>query len=67
MNGPLRSAFVPVPVTDTTVACQSSYTKVFASGGSQDVRGELTGVGQTRPVQRPPLSLTFRGERFGCP
>ena len=28
----------PVPETDTTGACQSSYTKVFASGGSfQDV------------------------------
>ena len=33
---------------DTTVACQSSYTKVFTSSGSfQDVFGELIGVGQT--------------------
>ena len=46
LNGPLRSAFVPVPEIDTTVACQSSYTKVFASGGSfQDVCGELKFVG----------------------
>ena len=44
------------------------YTKVFASGGSfQDVCGELIGVGQNRPVQKPPLFLTFYGERFGCP
>ena len=33
--------FGPVPDTDTTVGCQSSYTKVFASGGSfQNVCGE---------------------------
>ena len=37
---------VPVPEIDTTVACQSSYTKVFASGGSfQDESGELKFVG----------------------
>ena len=55
-----------VPEIDTTVACQSSYTKVFTSGGSfQDVFGELIGVGQNCPVQRPPLSLTFCGELFG--
>ena len=66
LNGPSRSAIGPVPEIDTTVACQSSYTKVFASGGSfQDVCGELIGVSQNRPVQRPPLSLTFCGERFG--
>ena len=65
LNEPLRSAVVPVPEIDTTVACQSSYTKVFASGGSfQDVCGELIGMGQNRPVQRPPLSLTFCGELF---
>ena len=45
-----------------------SYTKVFASGGSfQDVCGELIGMGENRPVQRPPLSLTFCGERFATP
>ena len=45
--------------------CKPIYcTKVFASGGSfQDVCGELIGVGQNRPVQRP-LFLTFCGERF---
>ena len=38
MGGALRSAVVPVPEIDTTVACQSSYKVVFASGGSlQDV------------------------------
>ena len=48
--------------------CMSSYTKVFASCVSfQDVCGELFGMGQKRPVQRPPLFLTFCGERFGCP
>ena len=52
----MRSAVGPVPETDTTVASQSSYTKVFASGGSfQDVCGELIGVGQDRPSQRPSL------------
>ena len=67
LNGPLRSAVTPIPNTDTTVACQSSYTKVFASGGSfQDVCGKLIGVGQNRPVKRP-LSLTFCGGRLGCP
>ena len=66
--GILRSAVVPVPEIDTTVACQSRYTMVFASGGSfQDVYGELIGVGQIRPIQRPPLSLTFCWERFGYP
>ena len=36
-----------VPETDTTVTCQSSHTKVFASGFSfQDVCGELIRVGQ---------------------
>ena len=59
---------VPVPEIDTIVACQSSYTKVFARGGSfQDVCGELVGVGQIRPVQRRPLSLTFCREHFGYP
>ena len=59
-DGPLRPAVVPVPEIDTTVACQSSYTKVFASGGSfQDVCGELIGVDQDRSVQRPPLSLSL--------
>ena len=68
LNGPLRSAVGPVRETDTTVASQSSYTKVFASGGSfQDVCDELIGVGQNCPVERPPLSLTFCEERFGCP
>ena len=42
---------------DTSVACQSRYTKVFDSGGSfQNACGELIGVVQPRPVQRPPLS-----------
>ena len=60
LNGPLRSTVVPVLEIDTTVACQSSYAKVFASGGSfQDVCGELIGVGQNRPVQRLPFSLIF--------
>ena len=68
LNGPLRSAVVSVPEIDTTVVCQSSYTKVFASGGSfQDVCGELIRVSQICPVQRPALSLTFCRERFGCP
>ena len=65
-NGQLRSAVAPVPEIDTTVASQSSYTKVFASGGTfQDVCGKLIGVGQNRPVQIPPLSLTFCGECLG--
>ena len=43
-----------VPEIDTTVASQSSYMKVFASGGSlQDMYGELIGVVQDRPVQSP--------------
>ena len=68
LNGPLRSAVIPVPEIDTSVACQSSYTKVFASGSSfQDVCGEFIGLSQNRPVQRPSLSLTFNGGRFGCP
>ena len=46
----------PVPEIDTTVASQSSYTKIFASVGSfQDVCGDLIGVGQDRPVQNPPF------------
>ena len=61
----MRSAVGPVPETDTTVASQSSYMKVFAYGGSfKDVCGELIGMGQNRPVQRPLLSLTFCGKRF---
>ena len=61
-NGQLRSAVAPVPEIDTTVASQSSYTRVFASGGSfQDVCGELIGVGENRPVQRPPLSYLLWG------
>ena len=45
LNGPLRSAFVPVPEIDTTVTGQSSHTTAFASGGSfQVVYGELIGV-----------------------
>ena len=56
------------PENDKNVASQSSYTKVFASGGRfQDVFGELIRVGQNRSVQRPPLSLTFCAVRFGCP
>ena len=44
----MRSAVGSVPETDTTVASQSSYLKVFAGSGSfQDVGGELIGVGQT--------------------
>ena len=50
LNGLLQSAVVPVPEIDTTVACQSSY----GGGSFQDVSGELIGVGQNRPVQRPP-------------
>ena len=61
----MRSAVGPVSETDTTDASQSSYAKIFASGGSfQDVCDELIGVGQNRPVQRPSLFLTFCGERF---
>ena len=61
----MRSAVGQVPETDSTVASQSSYTKVFASDGSfLDVCGELIGVGQNRPAHRSPLSLTFCGERF---
>ena len=61
----MRSSVGPVPETDTTVASQSSYTKVLSRGGScQDVCGELIGVGQNRPVQRPPLSVTFCGDRY---
>ena len=68
LNGQLQSAVVPVPEIDPTVACQSTYTKVFTSGGSfQDVCGELIWVGQNGPVQRPPLSLTFCGEHLGYP
>ena len=53
--------------TDTTVSSQSSYTKVFASGGSfQDECDELIGVGQNRSLQRP-LSLAVCGERFATP
>ena len=56
LNGPLGSAVTLVPKFDTTVACQSSYTKVFASDGSfQDVCGELIGVVLDRPVQSPPF------------
>ena len=34
----------------------------FASGGSfQDVCGELIGIGQNRPVQRPPFSNLLWG------
>ena len=59
LRGLLPSAVGPIPETDTTVACQSSNTKVFASGGSfQDVCGEL---------QRPPLHLTVCGNRFVTP
>ena len=66
--GILRSAVLPVTEIDATTACQSSYTKVFASGSNfQDVCGEFIGMGQTRPVKRPPLSLTFCRERFGYP
>ena len=62
LNGPLRSAVIPVPEIDTSVACQSSYTKVFASGSSfQDVCGEFIGLSQNRPVQRPSLFLTSVG------
>ena len=64
----MRSAVVPVPEIDTAVAHQSSYMKVFANGGSlQDVYSKLIGVGENRPVQRPPSSLTFFGEHFGYP
>ena len=42
--------------------------KVFTSGGTfQDVCCELIGMGQNRPVQRPPLSLTFCGEHVSTP
>ena len=58
MTGPLRSAIRPNLENDTTVASQSSYTKVLASGGGvQDVCGELIGVVQHRPVQSPPMIL----------
>ena len=59
---------VPVPEIDTTVACRSSYSKVFTSGDSfQDLCCELIGVGQNCPVQKPPLSLTFCGKWFATP
>ena len=68
LRGPLRSAVGPVPETDTNVASQFSYTKVFPSGGSfQDVWGEWIWVGQNRSVQRPPLSLTLCGQCFAFP
>ena len=52
----MRSAVGPVPEIDTTVASQSSDTKVLASGGSfQDAGGELIGVVQDRPVHSPPF------------
>ena len=57
-----------VPETDTAIASQSSLTKVIASSDNfKDVCGELIGMGQNRPVQRPPLSLTFCGEHFSTP
>ena len=51
----MQSAVGPVPETDTTVASQSRYAQVFASGSSfQDAyRGELIGVGQNRSFRRP--------------
>ena len=65
----MRSGVGPVPETDTTVASQSCYSKVFASGGSfQDVCGELIGVDQDHPVQSPSfIWLTFCGKRFATP
>ena len=46
-----------VPEIDTTVASQSSYMKVFTSNVSfQDVCGELIGMVQVYPVQRPPFT-----------
>ena len=46
--------------TEWAIACQSSYTKVFASGGSfQDVCGEFIGVGQNRSFQRSPFLSTL--------
>ena len=43
---------------DTTVACQSSYMKVFASGGNfQDVCGELIGGGSGPPCLEPSVYL----------
>ena len=46
----MRSAIGPVPEIDTNIASQTSYTKVFASGGSfLDVCGELIGVDQSPP------------------
>ena len=48
----MRTVVVPVPEVDTAVECQSSYTKVLASGGDfQDVYGELIGMGQNRPLR----------------
>ena len=53
----MRSEVGPVPDSDTTVASQSSFMKVRASGGSfQDVCGELIVVVQDRPVQIPPFT-----------
>ena len=52
----MRSAVGPVPEIDTTVASQSSDTKVLASGGSfQDACGKLIGVVRDRPIQSPPF------------
>ena len=68
LNGPLRSAVAPVLEIDTTVACQSSYTKVFPSAGNvQDVHGELIGVGQNRSFSDLLYNLTFCGKLFGHP
>ena len=54
----LRSAIGLAPEIPTTVASQSSDTKVLASGGSfRDVCGELIEVVQDRPVHRPPVYL----------
>ena len=57
--------FLKLTPLATECHCQLSNTKIFARGGSfQDMCGELRGTGQNRPVQRPPLPLTFYGERF---
>ena len=64
----MRSAVGPVPEIDTTVASQSSDTKVLASGGSfQDVCGELIEVVQDRPVQNPKLISNLLWGAFRYP
>ena len=63
----MQSAIRPVLEIDTTVASQSSYMKVLASGGSfQGVFGKLIGWFRIALFRALPLHLTFSGERFAA-